>query len=139
MSEKKLFLLPDLGEGLPDAEIVEWHVKVGEVVKLDEPLVSMETAKAVVDVPSPYTGSPSKGMPIPEAEWTLSWWVRPVTGRNSTSARAPDSATTRHWVSAGLPFFAGIIRQPSAALLILASASSIVPCFASGIPARMPR
>ena len=44
MSEKKLFLLPDLGEGLPDAEIVEWHVKVGEVVKLDEPLVSMETA-----------------------------------------------------------------------------------------------
>ena len=57
MSEKKLFLLPDLGEGLPDAEIVEWHVKVGEVVKLDEPLVSMETAKAVVDVPSPFSGT----------------------------------------------------------------------------------
>uniref|UniRef100_UPI0025D115FC biotin/lipoyl-containing protein n=1 Tax=Arenimonas sp. TaxID=1872635 RepID=UPI0025D115FC len=56
MSEKKLFLLPDLGEGLPDAEIVEWLVKVGEVVKLDEPLVSMETAKAVVEVPSPYSG-----------------------------------------------------------------------------------
>ena len=53
MSEKKLFLLPDLGEGLPDAEIVEWLVKVGDVVKLDEPLVSMETAKAVVEVPSP--------------------------------------------------------------------------------------
>ena len=56
MSEKKLFLLPDLGEGLPDAEIVEWHVKVGDVVRLDEPLVSMETAKAVVDVPSPFSG-----------------------------------------------------------------------------------
>jgi len=56
MSEKKLFLLPDLGEGLPDAEIVEWLVKVGDVVKLDEPLVSMETAKAVVEVPSPYSG-----------------------------------------------------------------------------------
>ena len=56
MSEKKLFLLPDLGEGLPDAEIVEWLVKVGDVVRLDEPLVSMETAKAVVEVPSPYSG-----------------------------------------------------------------------------------
>src|SRR5688572_1198781 len=57
MSEKKLFLLPDLGEGLPDAEIVEWMVKVGDVVKLDEPLVSMETAKAVVEVPSPFSGT----------------------------------------------------------------------------------
>jgi pyruvate dehydrogenase E2 component (dihydrolipoamide acetyltransferase) len=56
MSEKKLFLLPDLGEGLPDAEIVEWHVKVGDVIQLDEPLISMETAKAVVEVPSPYSG-----------------------------------------------------------------------------------
>jgi 2-oxoisovalerate dehydrogenase E2 component (dihydrolipoyl transacylase) len=56
MSEKKVFLLPDLGEGLPDAEIVEWHVKVGDTVRLDEPLVSMETAKAVVDVPAPCSG-----------------------------------------------------------------------------------
>jgi pyruvate dehydrogenase E2 component (dihydrolipoamide acetyltransferase) len=56
MSDKKLFLLPDLGEGLPDAEIVEWHVKVGDVIRLDEPLISMETAKAVVDVPSPFSG-----------------------------------------------------------------------------------
>ncbi len=56
MSETKLFLLPDLGEGLPDAEIVEWHVKVGDTIRLDEPLISMETAKAVVEVPSPYSG-----------------------------------------------------------------------------------
>ncbi|MBX3725838.1 MAG: 2-oxo acid dehydrogenase subunit E2 [Xanthomonadales bacterium] len=53
----KTFILPDLGEGLPDAEIVEWHVKEGDLVKLDAPLVSMETAKAVVEVPSPYTGT----------------------------------------------------------------------------------
>jgi 2-oxoisovalerate dehydrogenase E2 component (dihydrolipoyl transacylase) len=53
----KTFILPDLGEGLPDAEIVEWHVKEGDFIKLDAPLVSMETAKAVVDVPSPYTGT----------------------------------------------------------------------------------
>ena len=52
----KTFFLPDLGEGLPDAEIVEWMVKVGDTIKLDEPMVSMETAKAVVELPSPYSG-----------------------------------------------------------------------------------
>ena len=57
MSTTQLFLLPDLGEGLPDAEIVEWHVAVGQVVRLDDPLVSMETAKAVVDVPAPCSGT----------------------------------------------------------------------------------
>ncbi len=52
----KVFNLPDLGEGLPDAEIVEWLVAEGDEVKVDQPLVSMETAKAVVEVPSPFTG-----------------------------------------------------------------------------------
>ena len=52
----KVFKLPDLGEGLPDAEIVEWHVKVGDEIVADQPLVSVETAKAVVEIPSPYSG-----------------------------------------------------------------------------------
>ena len=56
MATIKTFLLPDLGEGLPDAEVVSWHVQEGQDVELDQPLVAMETAKAVVDVPSPYTG-----------------------------------------------------------------------------------
>jgi pyruvate dehydrogenase E2 component (dihydrolipoamide acetyltransferase) len=56
MSQTNTFLLPDLGEGLPDATIVEWHVKPGDTILLDAPLVSMETAKAVVDVPSPVSG-----------------------------------------------------------------------------------
>lgn len=55
-SNPAIFNLPDLGEGLPDAEIREWHVKVGDTVKVDQPLVSMETAKAVVEVPSPQAG-----------------------------------------------------------------------------------
>jgi len=50
------FYLPDLGEGLPEAEIVSWHVAEGDSVKTDDLLVSVETAKAVVEVPSPYTG-----------------------------------------------------------------------------------
>ncbi|MCC8619855.1 dihydrolipoamide acetyltransferase family protein [Xanthomonas vesicatoria] len=57
MSEAKNFHLPDLGEGLPDATIVEWFVKEGDSVRLDDPLVSMETAKAVVEVPSPFSGT----------------------------------------------------------------------------------
>ncbi|MCF6263172.1 MAG: 2-oxo acid dehydrogenase subunit E2 [Xanthomonadales bacterium] len=51
-----IFKLPDLAEGLPDAEIVEWLVAEGDEVTEDQPMVSMETAKAVVEVPSPYTG-----------------------------------------------------------------------------------
>lgn len=56
MSNKKTFYLPDLGEGLPDATIVEWTVKEGDTIRLDDALVSMETAKAVVEVPSPVSG-----------------------------------------------------------------------------------
>lgn len=50
----KIFKLPDLGEGLPDATIRQWHVKEGDLVKKDQPIVAMETAKALVDVPAPF-------------------------------------------------------------------------------------
>ncbi len=50
------FKLPDLGEGLAEAEILEWHVKVGDHVRVDQPMVSVETAKAVVEVPAPFSG-----------------------------------------------------------------------------------
>ncbi|MGV9213349.1 dihydrolipoamide acetyltransferase family protein [Micromonospora sp. RB23] len=52
----QVFLLPDLGEGLSEAEIVEWRVAVGDVVEVDQSVVEVETAKAVVDVPCPYAG-----------------------------------------------------------------------------------
>ncbi|MGH8581459.1 MAG: dihydrolipoamide acetyltransferase family protein [Gammaproteobacteria bacterium] len=52
----RLFKLPDLGEGLVEAEIVQWHIAEGEEVKRDQPLVAVETAKAIVDIPSPETG-----------------------------------------------------------------------------------
>lgn len=55
MSEE-IFLVPDVGEGLVEAEIVEWKVKVGDVVVLNQPLVDIETAKATVELPSPYAG-----------------------------------------------------------------------------------
>ncbi len=52
----KTFNLPDLGEGLQEAEIVTWHVAEGDEIKTDQPMLSVETAKAVVEVPSPYSG-----------------------------------------------------------------------------------
>ncbi|MDY0812474.1 dihydrolipoamide acetyltransferase family protein [Kitasatospora purpeofusca] len=50
------FTLPDLGEGLTEAEVVRWLVEVGEVIAIDQPVVEVETAKAVVEVPCPYGG-----------------------------------------------------------------------------------
>ena len=52
-----VFKLPDLGEGLSEAEIVRWHIKVGDYVAVDAPMLSVETAKAVVEVPAPLSGT----------------------------------------------------------------------------------
>jgi len=51
------FRLPDIGEGLTEAEIVQWHVSVGDDVRLDQALVEIETDKSVVEVPSPFAGT----------------------------------------------------------------------------------
>lgn len=56
----KSFMLPDLGEGLAESEIVEWHINVGDVVKVDQIVVTVETAKAIVEVPAPYNGKIAK-------------------------------------------------------------------------------
>ena len=52
----RTFVLPDLGEGLHEAEIVAWHVSVGDTVVADQPLVAVETDKAVVEIPAPWGG-----------------------------------------------------------------------------------
>ena len=52
----KEFLVPDLGEGLEDASVVCWNVAVGDVIELNQTLCSLETAKAEVEIPSPYAG-----------------------------------------------------------------------------------
>ena len=56
MSEVKQFKLPDVGEGLTEADIVAWHVKPGDSVSVNQVIVEIETAKAVVELPSPYEG-----------------------------------------------------------------------------------
>ncbi|MFB7461108.1 dihydrolipoamide acetyltransferase family protein [Streptomyces sp. NPDC056188] len=56
MAQVLEFRLPDLGEGLTEAEVVRWLVEVGDVVAIDQPVVEVETAKAMVEVPCPYAG-----------------------------------------------------------------------------------
>src|SRR5437764_11964470 len=52
----KDFKLPDLGEGLTEGEILKWFVSPGDEVKLNQPIVEVETAEAAVEIPSPYAG-----------------------------------------------------------------------------------
>jgi pyruvate dehydrogenase E2 component (dihydrolipoamide acetyltransferase) len=52
-----VFKLPDLGEGLSEAEVLHWHVQAGDRIEVDAPLLAVETAKAVVEVPSPWSGT----------------------------------------------------------------------------------
>jgi 2-oxoisovalerate dehydrogenase E2 component (dihydrolipoyl transacylase) len=86
-----VFNLPDLGEGLQEAEIVEWLVMEGDEVAIDQPILSVETAKAIVDVPSPMTGRikklfvkagdiPKVGDPLVEFESTAAHEERKDTG-----------------------------------------------------------
>jgi 2-oxoisovalerate dehydrogenase E2 component (dihydrolipoyl transacylase) len=67
VSELKQFLLPDVGEGLTEADIVKWHVQPGDQVTINQIIVEIETAKAVVELPSPYEGVVA-GLLVPEGE-----------------------------------------------------------------------
>jgi len=67
MPELKQFKLPDVGEGLTEADIVKWHVQPGDKVTINQIIVEIETAKAVVELPSPYEGVVA-GLLVPEGE-----------------------------------------------------------------------
>ncbi|MFJ2090569.1 dihydrolipoamide acetyltransferase family protein [Streptomyces sp. NPDC087901] len=91
------FKLPDLGEGLTEAEIVRWLVEVGDVVAIDQPVVEVETAKAMVEVPCPYGGVVTarfgdEGTELPVGAPLLTVAVGsvepPVTGAGSGAAAA---------------------------------------------------
>jgi len=100
------FNLPDLGEGLAEAEIVRWHVKVGDTVKVDEPMVAVETAKAVVEVPSPYTGRikalhgkpgdvVATGAPLVEFELSSAGAPASAPQREPPPAKKPEARSTK--------------------------------------------
>ncbi|GAQ53802.1 dihydrolipoamide acetyltransferase family protein [Streptomyces acidiscabies] len=91
MAQVLEFKLPDLGEGLTEALIVTWMVQVGDVVTVDQPVVEVETAKAMVEVPCPYAGVVTarygeEGTELPVGAPLLTVAVGPTDGVGSASA-----------------------------------------------------
>jgi 2-oxoisovalerate dehydrogenase E2 component (dihydrolipoyl transacylase) len=81
------FAMPDLGEGLTESELVAWHVTVGELVELNQPIAEVETAKAIVQLPSPFAGTISQL--YVEAGTTVSVGARIVAFDLTNEADAP--------------------------------------------------
>lgn len=87
------FLLPDLGEGLEEAQLVQWLVAVGDTVALNQPICQVETAKAMVDIPSPFAGTvqqlhanPGDTVPVGAPLVTIA-----EAGAQSNGARTPGT------------------------------------------------
>ncbi|HEY6480464.1 MAG TPA: dihydrolipoamide acetyltransferase family protein [Streptosporangiaceae bacterium] len=101
MAELRQFKLPDVGEGLTEADIVRWHVQPGDTVKVNQIIVEIETAKAVVELPSPHAGVVSSllvtegetvdvGTPIIAIDTDASGGTAPSAPAAGTGAPAPD-------------------------------------------------
>ncbi|MFF7894684.1 dihydrolipoamide acetyltransferase family protein [Streptomyces sp. NPDC007907] len=93
MAQVLEFKLPDLGEGLTEAEIVRWLVEVGDVVAIDQPVVEVETAKAMVEVPCPYGGvvtarfgEEGTELPVGAPLITVAVGERPASGAEDTGS-----------------------------------------------------
>src|ERR1700722_1904056 len=101
MAELKNFKLPDVGEGLTEADIVRWHVQPGDTFPVNQIIVEIETAKAVVELPSPYAGVVADLL-VPEGESVdvgtpiiaVQVGTGPVTGGNGTTPGAGSAAGT---------------------------------------------
>jgi pyruvate dehydrogenase E2 component (dihydrolipoamide acetyltransferase) len=92
----RAFALPDLGEGLEDAVLDVWHVAVGDTVVLNQPLCTVETAKATVELPSPYagtvverTGEPGETIEVGAVLVRIDVGVAEVAGEPRTDQRTP--------------------------------------------------
>ncbi|CAN7271312.1 dihydrolipoamide acetyltransferase family protein [Microbacterium sp. LjRoot45] len=109
------FRLPDLGEGLPEAEIVQWHVAPGDSVTLNQTIAEVETAKAIVELPSPFAGvvselSHAAGDVVSVGELLITFDIEeeapadaaPVSD-SGTAATSPDEVRTPNLVGYGAP------------------------------------
>ncbi|WP_030692411.1 dihydrolipoamide acetyltransferase family protein [Streptomyces globisporus] len=106
MAQVLEFKLPDLGEGLTEAEIVRWLVAVGDVVAIDQPVVEVETAKAMVEVPCPYGGVVTarygeEGTELPVGAPLLTVAVGGTGAPEELAEAAPGAAPTEGRADAG--------------------------------------
>ena len=105
-----IFALPDLGEGLQEAELVSWHVSESDHVVEDQPLVAVETEKAVVEIPSPQSGRIARllakpgdrvkvGAPLVEFEEGTPADTGTVVGELTSESRASEAGHTGGFAS----------------------------------------
>ncbi len=88
------FPLPDVGEGLTEAEIVEWQVAVGDVVEVNQTIVEIETAKSLVELPSPWNGTVSALLVEPGTTVDVGTAIIEITVADDAGAPAPASNGT---------------------------------------------
>jgi 2-oxoisovalerate dehydrogenase E2 component (dihydrolipoyl transacylase) len=113
---RQVFKLPDLGEGTVSAEIVAWHVKPGDLLREDQPLVEMSTDKAVVEIPAPFsgrvltiTGKPGDVIAVGAELATFE------TGAGAEPPAAPAAAPAKSAPPAPAPATSPAVPAPSAA------------------------
>ncbi|MGA5203175.1 dihydrolipoamide acetyltransferase family protein [Streptomyces variegatus] len=106
MAQVLEFKLPDLGEGLTEAEIVRWLVEVGDVVAIDQPVVEVETAKAMVEVPCPYGGvvtarfgEEGTELPVGAPLITVAVGERPATGAGDAGSEGSGNVLVGYGTS----------------------------------------
>src|SRR5690606_20421046 len=122
----KLFNLPDLGEGLSEAEIREWYVARGASLKAGEPMVAVETAKAIVEIPAPWDGTVAKLFAAPGDIHPVG---APLAGFEDGDATAPpaparaDSGTVVGEVKSG----GGTVREAPAPIAAGGAGFKVMP------------
>src|SRR5580698_8124144 len=89
----KEFKLPDVGEGLTEADIVSWHVKPGDTIEDGQVIVEIETAKAVVELPSPYAGTVT-GLLVEEGQTVDVGATDGAAGKPAAGPATTEPATT---------------------------------------------
>ncbi|MEU0099374.1 dihydrolipoamide acetyltransferase family protein [Streptomyces sp. NPDC006267] len=137
MAQVLEFRLPDLGEGLTEAEIVRWLVEVGDVVAVDQPVVEVETAKAMVEVPCPYGGVVTarfgeEGTELPVGAPLLTVAVG-APGEPETSGTASSGPNARS--GAGASRASGPSSSPSAATESSGGSGNVLVGYGTGAPA----
>ncbi|MFD4342430.1 dihydrolipoamide acetyltransferase family protein [Streptomyces anulatus] len=139
MAQVLEFKLPDLGEGLTEAEIVRWLVEVGDVVAIDQPVVEVETAKAMVEVPCPYGGVVTarfgeEGTELPVGAPLLTVAVGAQEGLDLSGA-SPSSADTSASVTSASVTSASVTSASDTATESSGGSGNVLVGYGTGAPA----